>query len=88
MKPEELMFLVLGGMGFLLLLVLGLAMVCTDLGTGMFCVYKDGDIWTARGLRLMKDTPQNRRRVSRGFGLFFIAVDCLAAAGLAAAHFF
>ena len=87
MEPEKLMFLVLGGVGFLLLLVLGLAMVCTDLGTGMFCVYKDGDIWTASGLRLMEDTPQNRRRVSRGFGLFCIAVDCLASAGLAACFF-
>ena len=83
------MFLLVGGLGFVVLLALGLAMACTDLGTGMFFYYKDGGIYSPRtDRRLAEDTPANRRRFSRGIGLFFITMDCLSFGALAVIRFF
>lgn len=76
------MMLVLAAIAVILLGGLGLVMCGTDLGTGMFCVCKDGFIWTARGARLLPDTPENRRRISRRFGLFFIVLPCIVLAAL------
>lgn len=88
MAGEDLMFLLVGGIGFVVLLALGLAMVCTDLGTGMFFYYKDSGIYSPRtDRRLADDTPANRRRFSRGIGLFFITMDCLVFSALAAIRF-
>ena len=78
MENRDLMLLLLGGLGFLFLLAFGAAMVCTDLGAGMFFYYQDGWICSMRtDRRLAEDTPANRRRVSRGVGLFFIVLDCV-----------
>ncbi|WP_298028827.1 hypothetical protein [uncultured Dysosmobacter sp.] len=78
MAGEDLMFLLLCGIDFVFLLALGLAMVCTDLGCGMFFYRKDGGIYSCKtDRRLTDDTPANRRRISRGIGLFFVALDCL-----------
>ena len=78
MTGEDLMFLLAGGLGFVFLLAWGLAMVCTDLGCGMFFYYKDGGIYSCKtDRRLADDTPANRRRISRGMGLFVIILDCL-----------
>ena len=83
------LFLLLGGAGFIYLLVLGLALVCTDLGCGLFFYYKDGGIYSCKtNRRLTDDTPANRRRISRWMGLFLIVMDCLAFGVLAAARFF
>jgi hypothetical protein len=55
----------------------------------MFFYYKDGGIWSCKtDRRLTDDTPANRRRISRRMGLFFMVMDCLVFAGLAAARFF
>ena len=84
MEGRDLMLLLLGGLGFALLLALGAAMVCTDVGAGMFFYYKDGGIYSMKtDRRLADDTPANRRRISRWMGLFFIAVDCIAFGALA-----
>ena len=88
MTGEDLMLLLAGGLGFVFLLVLGLAMACTDLAAGMFFYYKDGGIYSLKtDRRLADDTPGNRRRFSRGIGLFFIVMDCLAFGILAAMRF-
>ena len=76
------MMLVLVVIAVIVLGGLGLAMYRSNLGTEMFCCCKDGFIWTARGARLLPDTPENRRRVSRWFGLFFIVLPCVALAAL------
>ena len=94
MAKEQVLFLLLGGMGVFLFLALGIAMACSDLGCGMFFCYKDGGIYSAksgrrladdtpanRRRRLADDTPANRRRISRWMGLFFITVGSLAAFG-------
>ncbi len=89
MTGKELLFLLLGGVCFVYLLVLGLALTCTDLGCGMFFYYKDGGIYSCKtDRRLMDDTPANRRRISRGMGLFLIIMDCLVFGILAAVRFF
>lgn len=78
MTGEDLMFLLVGSIVFIYLLAWGLAMVCTDLGCGMFFCYKDGGIYSCKtDRRLADDTPANRRRISRGMGLFVIILDCL-----------
>ena len=77
MAKEEVLFLLLGGMGVFLFLALGIAMACSDLGCGMFFCYKDGGIYSAKSGR----RPANRRRISRWMGLFFITVGSLAAFG-------
>lgn len=89
MTGKELLFLLLGGACFVCLLVLGLALTCTDLGCGMFFYYKDGGIYSCKtDRRLMDDTQTNRRRISRGMGLFLIIMDCLVFGILAAVRFF
>lgn len=89
MTGKERLFLLLGGVCFVYLLVLGFALTCTDLGCGMFFYYKDGGIYSCKtDRRLMDDTPANRRRISRGMGLFLIIVDWLVFGVLAAVRFF
>ena len=43
----------------------------------MLCMYQNGYIWTASGWRLLPDTPQNRRRVSRWIGAAFLIPVCI-----------
>ena len=71
----------LGFLGAVLLFFLagGILALRRDL-SGLFCVYREGWIWTARGRRLLPDTPGNRRRVSRRLGIFLLVLD--GAAGL------
>lgn len=89
MPGKELLFLLLGGVCFVYLLTLGLVLACTDVGCGMFFYYKDGGIYSCKtDRRLTDDTPANRRRISRGMGLFLITMDCLVFGVLAAARFF
>ena len=89
MAGENLMFLLVGGIGFVFLLALGLTMACTDLGCGMFFYYKDGGIYSPKtDRRLADDTPANRRRFSRGIGLFFVTLDCLGFGFLFVTRFF
>lgn len=77
MGDEKVLFLLLFGLAGLILSLLGILMICTDL-SGMFCYYKNGGIYAVRfDRRLAEDTPQNRRRISRRMGLFFIGVVCL-----------
>ena len=64
-------------LGLLILVPLDIALFRTDLGAGMFCMYQCGYIWTASGWRLLPDTPQNRRRVSRWIGTAFLIPVCI-----------
>lgn len=74
----ERFFLVYSGIAALLVFLGGLAFLLTDL-SGMFCYYKDGNIYLARWDRpVAEDTPQNRRRLSRYMGCFVLAVDIFA----------
>ena len=66
-------------LGLLILVPLDIALFRTDLGAGMFCMYQGGYIWTASGWRLLPDTPQNRRRVSRWIGTAFLIPVCILA---------
>ena len=89
MAGEDLMFLLVGIIGFVFLLALGLTMACTDLGCDMFFYYKDGGIYSSKtDRRLADDTPANRRRLSRGIGLFFVTLDCLGFGFLFVMRFF
>ena len=58
MAKEEVLFLLLGGMGLFLFLALGIAMACSDLGCGMFFCYKDGGIYSAKSGRRLADDPR------------------------------
>ena len=71
----------LGFLGAVLLFFLmgGILFLWMDL-SGLFCIYREGWIWTARGRRLLPDTPQNRHRISRRMGIFLLCLD--GAAGL------
>lgn len=63
---------VIFGLTALIFLALGAACFCTDL-SGMFFYYKDGYIHSIRGDRpVLRDTPQNRRKLSRCFGLIWL----------------
>ena len=68
-------------LGLLIFLPLDVALFCTDLGSGMFFIYQDGYIWS-KCRRLLPDTPQNRRRVSRWIGAAFLIPVCSFAFGL------
>lgn len=73
----ERFFLVYGGIAALLVFLVGLAFLLTDL-SGMFCYYKDGNIYLVRGNKPVAEyTPQNRRRISRCMGCFVLLVDLL-----------
>lgn len=78
MGEDRLLFALLLGLAVLMLLPLSLLMICTDL-SGMFCTYKNGGIyWAKTDRRVLDDTPQNRRRISRRVGFFFLGVICAA----------
>ena len=74
MKLAIILFLCLG---LLIFIPLDIALFCTDLGAGMFCIYQGGYIWTASGWRLLPDTPRNRRRISRWMGTAFLIPICI-----------
>ena len=70
-------FLIFGTMAFLFLSILGLACILTDL-SGMFFHYKDGNIyWIKSDKKVMQDTPENRRKISRYIGIFILVLVCV-----------
>lgn len=82
-NKTDLFFLIWGGLCVVFLLFGALAFLLTDL-SGMFCYYKDGGIYLLRWERapIARDTPENRRKISRRMGWFLLALDLLFAAGL------
>lgn len=81
---EERFFLVSGGIAALFFFLGGLAFLLTDL-SGMFCYDQEGSIYLLRWeTPVAKDTPRNRRRLSRIMGCFVLGVDFLFGMGLLA----
>ena len=83
-NKTDLFFLVWGGLCVVFFLFGALAFLLSDL-SGMLCCYKDGGIYLLRWEKapIARDTPENRRKISRRMGWLLLALDLLFALGLA-----